>query len=268
MNLSSSLGHLRGATVCDGKWRLLEPLFGSVDESVWRAEPNALVTVGWSTGLSDSELSARLALPFPGVTPLLAVGTIDGTDREVVVEVRPRGAPSPMPAPDVATACRWGARVAEIVAEVHRAGAAVGGLRPEAVWIDDGEVTAIVPRATRFWEMQTVDVGIVPGFSTVLLSPERLAGAGPSAADDVFALAATVAIWASGRHPFAGDTRDAQVLALLGRRRAPFAGPPRLAALLDAALGDASARPSIAAFGAALTEIARSFDERLGREKG
>jgi len=255
---------LRGAPVCGGRWRLAAPIFGSSDESIWLADPDALVTVGWSTNRSDAELRDRFALPSPGITPLLAVGTVDETDRQALVEARPPGEPSPLVAPDVATACRWGAAVAAFVGEAHQAGYPLGGLRPEAVWIERGAVVALTPRATRFWEMRASDMGIVPGFATVLQSPERLAGGGPSAADDVFALAATVAIWVSGRHPFAGETRDAQVLALLGGQRAPFAGPRRLAALLDAALGAATARPSMVAFGNALRDIAHSLEYGAG----
>src|SRR5262245_27031286 len=87
-------GMLRGAAVCRASWRLVDLLLGSGDEGIWLAEPEALVTVGWCTALSDSELRAALALPFAGVTPLLAVGSVDGQPRQVVVEARPRGAPS------------------------------------------------------------------------------------------------------------------------------------------------------------------------------
>lgn len=250
---------LHGATVCRGRWRLAAPLYGSADESVWRASPEALITVGWASDRAAAEVQALLALPVHGVTPLLAVGRLDGHDRDALVEAIPPGTPSPLRTPDIATACRWGAAVAAIVAAAHAAGVVVGGLRPKAVWIDDGAVAALAPRATHFWELSAADIGIVWDHQSVILSPERIAGGGVSAADDLFALAVTVAIWATGQFPFAGDTRDAQVRGILFGNRIRFAGPTSLATLIAAALGPAGTRLSAADIGAGLDAIAHSI---------
>jgi len=234
-----------GASVCDGRWRLAERLSGEVEETVWRAEPAALVTVGWDSGVPADELAAALALPYQGVTPLLAAGRLDGTAGQVLVEALPAGAPRDR-APDLAAAERWGAATAAIAARAHAAGDALGGIRPEAVWIEGDAVAATAPRATRLWELRATDAGVVPGYTELYRSPERLAGGGVSAADDVFAIAATVVAWATGKHAFAGATPGERATSLLGGRRAPFSGPPSLALLLAAALGAAPGRPSAA----------------------
>jgi hypothetical protein len=241
-----------GASVCGGRWRLAERLAGTAEETVWRAEPAALVTVGWNTGVPADELAAALALPHEGVTPLLATGRLDGTQRQALVEALPAGAPRDRAA-DLAAARRWGARTAAITARAHAAGDALGGIRPEAVWIAGDAVAAIAPRATRLWELRDTDAGVVPGHAELYRSPERLSGAGMSAADDVFAIAATVVAWATGAYAFAGATPGERDESLLTGRRAPFSGPPSLALLLAAALGAAPGRPAAAALAAGLT---------------
>ena len=240
-----------GAPVCDGRWRLAERLAGAVEETIWRAEPAALVTVGWDTGVPADELAAALALPHDGVTPLLAAGRLDGTERQALVEALPVGAPRGR-APELAAARRWGVETAAIAARAHAAGDALGGIRPEAVWIAGDAVAAIAPRATRLWELRDTDAGVVPGHAELYRSPERLAGAGVSAADDVFAIAATVVAWATGAHAFAGTTPGERDQSLLTGRRAPFSGPPSLALLLAAALGAAPGRPGAAGLAAGL----------------
>jgi predicted TIM-barrel enzyme len=245
-------GAAEGASVCDGRWRLVERLAGAAEETVWRADPAALVAVGWDTGVPADELASALALPHGGVTPLLAAGRLDGTDRQVLVEALPAGRPRDRAA-DLATARRWGARTAAIAAGAHAAGDVLGGIRPEAVRIAGDAVAAIAPRATRLWELRDTDVGVVPGYAELYRSPERLSGAGVSAADDVFAIAATVVAWATGAHAFAGATPGERDASLLTGRRASFSGPPSVALLLAAALGAAPGRPAAGALAAGLT---------------
>ena len=243
----------RGASVAHGRWRLSEPLLGSPDECIWFAEPGALVTIGWPTRLQQHLLEDRFALPFAGITPLLGCGLLDGDGHQVIVEARPRGELSST-APDPGSAFRWGQQVATWAAAAHDAGVPLGGLRPEAVWIEHSLVTALTPRATHFWELADTDMGVVPGFATAVLSPERLAGDGPSLADDVFALAVTIVLWSTGRHPFDGQTRDAQLMAILAHQQPVLDIPQQAARSLNAALGEARARPSMRALAVALGE--------------
>ena len=78
---------------------LEEPLFGAPEESVWLGsgeEGPVLATLGLRTGLTRAELEELLALPFPGITPLVAVGELDQPGPEadnvvVVVETPPAG---------------------------------------------------------------------------------------------------------------------------------------------------------------------------------
>jgi hypothetical protein len=98
-----------------------------------------------------------------------------------------------------------------------------------------------------------ISVDVVPGYAELYRSPERLSGAGVSAADDVFAIAATVVAWATGAHAFAGATPGERDASLLTGRRASFSGPPSVALLLAAALGAAPGRPAAGALAAGLT---------------
>jgi hypothetical protein len=197
------------------------------------------------------EDAGELELRAPGIAELLAVG--EGPDGlAAVVEARP---PGERAAPGPAGAAHLGAVLAGVVAGVHAEGVAAGGVRPEAVWAD-GESVVLTPRATRLWELGRADVGIVPAYPSVFASFERLTGAEPGPEDDVFAVAATVAVWATGKHPFEGDSHARQVLAIAGGERRPWGGAPALGRALLAALGPAAGRPSAAELAAALRALA------------
>jgi hypothetical protein len=168
-----------------------------------------------------------------------------------VVEARPSGE---IAMPARGDAARLGAALADLAGGVHTAGGAVGGIRPEAIWAD-GEQITVAPRATRLWELGRSDAGIAPAYDSVFLSLERLTGAGPGPADDVFAVAATVAAWATGEHPFEGDGHGGQLLAIAGGERRAWRGPPALGRALLASLGPAAGRPDAAALAAALRAL-------------
>jgi hypothetical protein len=223
------------ATACEGRYALERLWTGGPDEAVY-VSGSTLVSVGPPTGLSPAELAERLALGFDGVTELVEVCRVDGAEKDAVVEALPAGAPVDGPTPH---AVALGLATGRVLKAAHAAGAALGGIRPDAVWAVDGELTAIAPRAALLWSLRArADAGIVPGHAIAFLSPERIRGGPPSPSDDVFALAATVAFWATGAYPYAGETRDARILATAAGDRRPWTADPRLGALIDRALGD------------------------------
>ena len=188
---------MSGSTsLIDGRFQLGERLHGAEGLGVWEGtEPGegdrpVLVSLGPHAG----DVFDELLLDVPGVPTLLAVG--DAPDgRTAVVEEHPPGAIA-APAPEEAAAL--GAEVAEIAAFVHHMGLALGGIRPESVW--RGDEVSISPRLTRLWELsrQSLDA---PGGPSVYISLGRLRGTGPTPPDDVFALGATIAWWATGATP-------------------------------------------------------------------
>lgn len=214
-----------------GRFTLDRQVWGSTDRGVWLGSGprEVLITLGPPAGHVD-------ALDLPFVTPLIEL--CDGPGGlEALVESRPPGA---------IAAPLDGRALGAVVARAC-AGAVIGGLRPEAVWTD-GDVVTLAPRATRFWELGRTDAGSVAASPLVYEAPERLQDAGPSHEDDVFALAATVVVWTTGEHPFAGDGHDQQVLSILGGRRRFDTGDP----VLEAALGPAEGRPGMAELAGAL----------------
>jgi hypothetical protein len=263
LSVRGSLDHLHGVRACGGRFVLEEPLFGAPEESVWLGsgeEGPVLVTLGLRTGLTRAELEELLALPFPGITPLVAVGELDQPGPEadnvvVVVEMLPAGVVSTQ----AFAALRGDARlragqelavaVGRAVLGAHDAYLPVAGVRPDAVWVREGNpaaFAALAPRAARLWALrQSVDAGVAPGHLAVFEPPELLDGAGPTRPDDVFSLAASFWWWATGQHPFSDGGRDEQVLAILMGERRPWPGPPSLEPMLSMSLGPRVGRPSL-----------------------
>jgi hypothetical protein len=239
------------ATVIDGRFRLGRRLHGAEGLGVWEGTDPAegdrpvLVSIGPHAG----DVFDELALDVPGVPALLAVGDAPA-GRTAVVEEHPPGAIA-APAPEEAAALA--AEVAEIAAFVHHMGLALGGIRPEAVW-RDVEVS-ISPRLTRLWDLSRESLD-APGGPSVYISLGRLRGTGPTPEDDVFALGATLAWWATGAHPFEGETRGEQIRAIHDRRRRPWTGDPALEPIVAAALRPREERPSMEQLEAALNELA------------
>lgn len=241
-------GHTPG--VLDGRYRRAERLFGTDQLGTWLGEDTAegtpvLVTVGPHADAAEEEL----ALEVPGIPALLAVE--DAGAQTLLVEQRPPGGIA-TPAPEEAAAL--GAEVAAIATFAHHTGLALGGIRPEAVWRDDEVV--VVPRLTRLWELSRTGPGATGLPGDVYLSLGRLRGGGPVPSDDVFALGVTIARWATGGHPFAGDTPIQQVRAIHDGRRRPWTGDPQLEPVIAAALAPPDERPGMEALEAALRELA------------
>jgi hypothetical protein len=238
-----------GTLVCGGRFRLDEQLNGTPELGVWAGtEIDGGRAVIVSIAPYADAPAEELALDVPGVPTLLAVGDAPG-GRTAVVDERPAGAIAD-PGPDGAAALA--ADVAALAAFVHHMGLALGGIRPEAVWVD-GEVS-VAPRLTRLWELSRQSFE-APGGPDVFISLGRLRGSGPTPADDVFALGATLAWWATGEHPFEGGTRAEQVQAIQDRRRRPWTGDPVLAPIVDAALAPPRERPGMEAIESALRQL-------------
>lgn len=142
----------------------------------------------------------------------------------------------------LAVAIGWSAEAA------HEDVVPVGGIRPDATWVRRGQPEALValaPRAVRLWAMRRPgDAGVAPGHLTVFEAPELLDGAQPTRPDDVFSLAASFWWWATGRHPFTSQGRDAQLLAIMMGEFEPWPGPAQLEPVLVASLGSRIGRPS------------------------
>jgi hypothetical protein len=235
--------------VCDGRFALIERLHGAEGLGVWSGEEvdgGRPVLVSVAPRAPDA--FDELALDVPGVPTLLAVGDAPG-GRSAAVEEHPPGSIAE-PGPETALV---GAEVAELASFVHHMGLALGGIRPEAVWRAD-EVS-VSPRLTRLWELSRQGLD-APGGPAVYISLGRLRGTGPTPADDVFALGATIARWATGQHPFEGETRGEQIQAIHDRRRRPWTGDPALEPIVAAALRPRRERIGMEALEAALRELA------------
>jgi hypothetical protein len=236
-------------TVCDGRFRLDEQLHGAPELGVWlgtevQSDRPTLVSIGPHA----DDAADELALDVPGVPALLAVCDEAG-ERTAVIEERPPGA---IAEPGAERAAALAADVAEVAAFVHHMGLALGGIRPQAVW--DNDEVMVAPRLTRLWELSRQGLD-APGGPAVFLSLGRLRGTGPTPADDVFTLGATLAWWATGEHPFEGETRGEQIQAIHDRRRRPWTGAPELEPIVAAALAPREQRPSMEALEAALREL-------------
>jgi eukaryotic-like serine/threonine-protein kinase len=265
--LADLVEYLRGTTVCGGRFTLERPLQGSPEEGVWRgagaAGGDVLVAFGLSAKREPAELERVLSLPYPGFARLLAAGAVDPPlTGDAVVTDLPAGVPSDealaaCPSGDrPATARTLAGAVGRAVAVAHVDGRAIGEIRPEAVWVPAGrpaELAAVVPQPSALWRLRApVDAGVVPGYSTTFEAPEVLLGAAPGLPDDVFALAATFWWWATGEHPFGGETRGSQFLGIVAGELRPWPGAPELAAILTASLGPRARRPDVATLAARL----------------
>ncbi len=217
-----------------------------------------------------------LALVVPGVVPLHGLASVDPP--VVPPERAPGAAQVPLPTliglveacPSGVPSHRWPVElgpneaislalgVAYSLAAAHGAGLAVGGIRPEHVYIstarEEPALSGIAPRAERFWRMlPRPGFGIAPAYSDMYDAPEQLRPERRhlvTPAGDVFSLCATLVYWLTNRHPFAGKSPSEQAVAILEGHRAP--PPPGADQLLRSQVirrglnADPEARPSIA----------------------
>ncbi len=244
-----------GAHTADGRFTVLWHVLGSPENGIYTAgdtrglsDARYLATLGTRQTVPYDEVRRALALDTPGLAPLAYVGPLETGEYplaiDALIEPMPDGARSHewMPAPwSLPAALTLGIAVARVLAEARRRGLALAGLRPQTVWVagppDHPRLTALTPRAERFWQTATrLDYGVPPAYDDLYAAPEWLGGHEPDAASDVFSLCATLAWWLTGAHPFEGRNLMEQADAVLAGRRALWHGPDALRELIDRGL--------------------------------
>jgi len=205
-----------------GRFSLERPLLSRADQHCWmaiEAKSGRLVVVALAE-------PGRLSTFGKGVTHRHLVGII-----EVEKEVDPHAFPPEVKLPlgagfavaehvpgkslkslleagplHPAKAVAWILRLADAVQALHAAGAVHGAISPRSI-VAVPEGRAIAPVLSQL---------IAPPVGA-FCPPERLRGGPESAADDVWALCATLYAMLTAKLPFGGTTRDALVKAMAGK---------------------------------------------------
>jgi serine/threonine-protein kinase len=220
---------VRQVQYLNGRYRLIEPLGAGGMSVVWRAYDEVLgrpVAVKLlSAGLVNdprsrerirAEARAAAGLSHPHITAVHDYGEskLDGTDAApfVVMELvdgRPledfvTGGPLPWPA-----AVRCGAEVAAALAAVHARGLVHRDIKPANVMLTergakvvDFGISAIAGDPAERADLAGGELLGTPAY----LAPERLDGAPPAPATDVYALGLLLYKMLSGRLPWDADT--------------------------------------------------------------
>lgn len=209
--------------------------------------------------------AAALAFDLPGVTPLLSVGLVDSAfPLHALIEAEPAGTPLsalPVPLPP-AEVIALGIDLAELAARAHARGLALGGLRPELCYAEQGPgglaLSAVAPRAIGFFHTGgSIDAFNEPAFDRVFEPPDvTLSGRPASPASDVFTLAGALGYLASGRTAFPGESWGQQAVAMAGANGTWGSDDPLLRALESALRRAPGDRPDAAALGASLARLA------------
>lgn len=239
----------RGATLADGRFRIVDALRGGPDRGQYlgvdrEGHRGVLVTLSPPHSVGDAAVAERLAYAVDGIAPLLHVGPLEATS-----ESRYVGMVEVLPAGQSAVELLVGARgascvplwleVARVVAAAHERGMALGGLRPELVYATDAcTLAGLVPRCEPFFmTAEARCYGVPPCFDTWYLAPELILSPSdaPTPAADVFSLVAMFAHGWTGAHPYEG-AGPAQLLAVAGGQRRAFAGSALLADMFERAL--------------------------------
>lgn len=233
------------ASLAGDRFEIRECLAGTPDRGRyrgydWQTGRAVLVTIGPPQREALDVARRDLALDVPGVAALLHVGELqNGESRhDALVEEEPEGEPWTSGDP-IAT----GLELASVLAAAHSRGLVLGGVRPETTYVDaEDRLRGVAPRCEPFLSRATARChGVAPCFEQFFMSPEQLALQPSTPADDVFALAATIAMIDAVEHPFEGSYGDNAIAIATGRRR-PWRGSPSLGAVLDRALVPASRR--------------------------
>jgi hypothetical protein len=271
-------------TIDSGEYQLDEHVAGV---GRWRVylghplrRPHERVLVSWVDGAAKvppSQLRAELGYTIAGVAPLNFVGTFDDSadppvdvrDVGVLVEQLPSGesARSRIQMPlAMRDAARLAASVGSILMRAAGAGVLFAALRPELVWVEDKDgllmVTGVTARSHRFFESRSGGEFNSPvPFPRPYGAPE--ADRAPTERSLVFTLAAILAEWLSGRHPFPEEWHHVARRLSLGVREPVDPDlelvPTSIRSLLREALDcDPEKRPTLASFVVELERIARS----------
>jgi hypothetical protein len=96
-------------------------------------------------------LAAAMAWTAPGIAPLLWAGSVlvEGAPHDALVEALPAGVTLEAWRGDGEAALRLARQLAEIVRGASARGFVLGGLRPELIFVADGGVSGVAPRAPR-----------------------------------------------------------------------------------------------------------------------
>ena len=199
---------------------------------------------------------AAAGVAHPHLVRILTVGV--GDDRLYVAMARLDG-------PDLRTVLRDGAldadqigalltRVAGALDAMHAVGVAHGGVRPSGIL---GTGILVEP-----------DLRVGREVPVDHLAPERIEGAPPTAAADIYGLGCVLYHCLAGRPPFVGDTWTRIVFShLTGERPAPLALPGDLGPRLDRVIARAMARSPAARFRTA-GELAAAYGRAVRGEDG
>jgi hypothetical protein len=249
-----------GATLAGGAYvigdRIAGDRHGGIFGGTGPGGRPVLVTIGGRQSLPHDQLFEALTLEAEGVTPLLRLETMGSSD--ILVEAEPDGAPLGASAVPMASdaAVRLVRDLAAVAWRLHDQGRALGVLHPDQIYVDEGRLRGVAPRARLFLATATVgDVRRMPLSRFLYQAPEVLAGAPPAPPADVFSLAAILAHLASGEPPFTGEGEPAQAMSIGMNRRRPWSGPDELEPLVAAGLApDPAARPNMTDFTERLSE--------------
>jgi hypothetical protein len=253
---------LTGATIDEARIVVGERLrAGSSDEVregtlVGSPDIRVLITLTAQHTESHATIASRMRLELKGIAPLLYVGPAREPYVDALVERLPAGRPARDSAPwSSASAMRLGYALATVVARIHAAGELVGAIRPELVYVDDNrDLSALVPRGPRFIATAAQPMHGRRTYAVPYSDGTALTTLQPSAASEVFAIAATLFTLRTGSHPF-GDERDPVAIfkRIVMGAADRWPAEDSVAKVLDAALDrEASKRPSAADLAAAL----------------
>ena len=184
--------------------RLVDPLGAGGAGTVWRARDTRRgrdVALKLFEGVADGPAAAdRLEREVralgrlhgvDGVVSILECGLTEHGTAWAATELLPGGSleqrlrSGPLPTEEVV---RLGASLAATLAEVHAAGIAHGDLTPANVLFDAAVRPVLADLGLAWLDGEVRGAGCTPAYSP----PERLRGAPPSAAADVWSLAATL----------------------------------------------------------------------------
>ncbi len=251
-----------GAQLAGGAYTITEWLRGQPERGMGRATMRGgagrcLVTMGTKQRRPPGDRMRELALAVDGVARLRHIGPASGHEDEfdAMVEDEPAGRPTAELALPLepAAAVRLALEVAAVLQRAHAAGLVLRHLRPELIYAEarDGQLhlTGIAPRADEFLAGVSAPCYGVPAlFPSIFAAPEVMAmREPPTPAADVFSLCATLGMWLTGEHPFAGDTLMEQIDAMVRNRGRPWRGPMKLGMALGPGLDpDPAARPPLA----------------------
>jgi hypothetical protein len=212
-----------------------------------------LVTVTSRQKRPLDELADDLAFEVEGLARLRHIAALDD-ETHALVEEEPPGIPtSELRLPLAPSrAVELAAEVAEVLERVHGEGLLVLFLRPELVYVEERagapHLTGIAPRADLFATGASAAYGAKPLFDHLFAAPEVIAmRRDVTGAADVFSLCATLAVWLTGEHPFAGDTPTAQMGSIVAGKGRVWRGPAELGMVISRGLERQPAvRPSLA----------------------